>query len=206
MLLRYTTKEVVTTVASFPIDAYPLLVCLSVHQGQIDVVSVIQSSMSYTETLAQLLESRKKFDRRTELPHSKPVHTNLVSNENQSTLAHVLKPLTEHSSAIKRITKEFENSYMQIIRIDQVENTTWLPQYLEQKKIIDTRLGSTHNEKYLFHGCPRSAAEQIIQHGFDHKLIGMHGNIFESKRNNTQLNYFRHSMRLWILFFIRSSC
>jgi hypothetical protein len=202
MLFRYTTKEVATTVASFPIDAYPLLVCLSVHQGQIDVVSVIQGTMSNAETLAQLLESRKKFNRRTELLHSKPAHTNLVSNENQSTLEHVLKPLIERSLTIESITKEFENSYKKIVRIEQVENATWLPKYLEQKKIMDTQPGHDQNEKFLFHGCPRSAAEQIIQYGFDHKLIGMHGNIFNSKVNSTQLSYFRRKIRLWILFFI----
>jgi hypothetical protein len=178
MLFRYTTKEVVTKVASFPIDAYPLLVCLSVHQDQIDVVSVIQGTMSNAETLACLLEAHKKFDRRTELLHSKTLHRNLPSNRNQSTLATVLKSLTEHSPTIQRITKQFENSFMQIVGIDQVENATWLTQYLEQKKIIDARLGHDQTEQLLFHGCSRSAAEEIIQHGFDHKLIGMHGIIY----------------------------
>jgi hypothetical protein len=196
---------VVTTVASFPIDAYPLLVCLSVHQDQIDVVSIVQGTMSNVETLAQLVESHKKFDRRTELPHSKLVHINHVLDENQTILSNVLKPLTERSSIIERITEHFEKSYMQIVRIDQVENARWLSNYLGQKKIINTRLGHDQNEQLLFHGCLRSAAEQIIQHGFDHKLIGMHGNIFESKSNNIQLNYFRRILRLWILFFIRSS-
>jgi len=205
MLSRYTTTEVAKTVASFPMDAYPLLVCLSVHQNQIDVVSVIQGTMSNAETLAQLLESRKKFDRRTEFLHSKLVNTNLVSNENRSTLEHILKPLIKRSPTIESITKEFENSYKQIVRIEQVENATWHPQYLEQKKIIAAGLEHDQNEQLLFHGCSRSAAEQIIQHGFDHKLIGMHGNIFESKGNNTQLSFFRHIIRLWILFFIGSS-
>jgi hypothetical protein len=205
MLLRYTTKEVARTVDSFSIDAYPLLVCLSVHQGQIDVVSIIEGTMSRTETIAQLLESRKKFDRRTELLHSKPASTNIVLNENQFILADVLKPLLKRSPTITKITKDFEKSYMQIVRIDQVENGTWLSHYLEQKKMIDTRLDHDQNEQFLFHGCSRSAAENIVQRGFDHKLIGMHGKIFQSKSKNTQLNCFRWSIWLWILFLKRSS-
>ncbi|CAF3351406.1 unnamed protein product [Rotaria sp. Silwood1] len=175
MLFKYTTKEVTMTIASYPVDAYPLLVCLSVHQGQIDVVSVIQGTMSNEETYAVLLETRKKFDHRAELSHSKICHTHIISNENQSMPAGVLKLNTEYSSIIERITREFENSFMQIIRIDKVENATWLVQYLEQKKLIDARLGHDQSEQYLFHGCSCSAAEKIIQHGFDHKLIGMHG-------------------------------
>lgn len=185
MLLKYTTEEVVTTVKSFSVDAYPLLVCLSVHQGQIDVVSVIQGSMSTAETRAQIIESRNKFNRRTELPHSKSVSKELVSNENQSTLTHLLKPLVECSSIIETITKDFKESSMKIIRIDQVENATWLPKYLKQKEIIDARINHNQNEQFLYHGCSRPAAEQIIQRGFDHRLIGKHGNIFESKNNNT---------------------
>jgi hypothetical protein len=185
MLRKYTTRAVADTIASYPIDAYPLLVCLSVHQGQIDIVSVIQGTMSRTEAMAELVDSRKKFERRAELPHSKPVHKNLVSNQNHSTLTQLLKPLTEHSSDIDKIRKDFDKCYMQIVRIDHVENATWLPPYLEQKKIINTRLGQNQNEYLLFHGCSRSAAEEIIQHGFDPKLIGMHGRIFQSQINNT---------------------
>jgi hypothetical protein len=202
MLLQYTPYEVTIKVASFPIDAYPLLVCLSVHQDRIDIVSVIQGSMTTDEILADLIESRKKFDRRTELPHSTMSHINRVSNESQSISAHTIKPITEWSPIVEKITRDFKNSNMQINRIDQVDNETRLMQYLEQKKIIDARLGHDNSEKFLFHGCPRSAAEEIIKRGFDHNLIGMHGNTSELESNNTLLNYFRNSMWLRILFFI----
>ncbi len=185
MLHKYTTREVADTIASYPIDAYPLLVCLSVHQGQIDIVSVIQGTMSRTEAMAELVDSRKKFERRAELPHSKPVHKNLVSNQNHSTLTQLLKPLTEHSSDIDKITEDFKNWYMQIVRIDSVEHATWLPPYLEKKKIIDTRSDQNQNEYLLFHGCSRSSAEKIIEHGFDHSLIGRHGRRFQLQINNT---------------------
>ncbi|CAF0866700.1 unnamed protein product [Rotaria sordida] len=178
MLFKYTTKEVTTTIASYPIDAYPLLVCLSIHQNQIDIVSTIKGTMSSEETFVNLVETRKKFDRRAELPHSNICRTNIISNENQSMLANVLKPHTKYSPITERITRDFKNSFMQIIRIDQVENETWLKEYLEQKKLIDVRLGHDNSEQYLFHGCSRSAAENIIQHGFDHKLIGMHGVLY----------------------------
>jgi hypothetical protein len=178
MLHKYTTREVANTIASYPTDAYPLLVCLSVHQDQIDVVSIIQGTMSEAETITKLISSRKKFDRRAELSHSKVVHKNLVSNQNDLIPTQLLEPLTQHSSAIDKIKKDFKKYHMQIIRIDHVKNAIWLPQYLEQKKIIDTRLGHNKNEHLLFHGCSRSAAEEIIQHGFDPKLIGMHGKIF----------------------------
>lgn len=202
MLLKYTTKDVVTTVASFSPDMYPLLVCLSVHQGQIDVLSVINGTMTRDETHADLLESRKKFDHRTELPHSKSSNKSLIFDENQSIPRYVLKPCTEYSPTIQKITKDFEKYHMHIVRIDQVENDTWFKEYINQKQIIDAQLGRDKTEQLLFHGCSRSAAENIIQYGFDQKLIGMHGNTFELKSNNIQFNYFRHIIRLWILFFI----
>ncbi|CAF0859878.1 unnamed protein product [Rotaria sordida] len=175
MLFKYTTKEVTTTIASYPIDAYPLLVCLSIHQNQIDIVSTIKGTMSSEETFVNLVETRKKFDRRAELPHSNICRTNIISNKNQSMPTNVLKSHTKYSPITERIARDFKNSFMQIIRIDQVENEKWLKEYLEQKKLIDVRLGHDNSEQYLFHGCSRSAAENIIQHGFDHKLIGMHG-------------------------------
>jgi hypothetical protein len=131
-------------------------------------------------------------------------HTNLVSNKNASIPTSVLTSLAEHTPTIERITEDFENSYMQIVRIEQVENPTKLIQYLEQKKIIDDRLGHDQSERFLFHGCSRSAAEGIVQYGFDDKLIGTHGNIVEFKVNITQLDYFRCNIWLWILFFVES--
>ena len=206
MLFQYTTKEVTTTITSFPVDSYPLLVCLSVHQGQIDIISVIKGTMTRDETLVELSESRKKFHRRTELPHSKMSPANLVSNKNASIPTSVLTSPPERTPIIQRITEDFEKSYMEIVRIEQVENAIKLTQYLEQKKIIDDRLGHNESEQFLFHGCSRSAAEGIVQYGFDDKLIGMHGNVVELKSNNIQLDHFRCSIWLWILFFVESFC
>ncbi|CAF2878944.1 unnamed protein product [Rotaria sp. Silwood2] len=179
MLFKYTTEAVIMTIISYPLDAYPLLVCLSVHQSQIDVVSVIQGTMSSEETYTNLLETRKKFDRRAELLHSKICHKSIISNENNQLMRTViLKPHTEYSSTVEKMIRDFQNSSMQIVRIEKVEHASWSIQYFEQKKlmkIINVQSDHNESEKYLFHGCSRSTAEKIIQHGFDHKLIGMHG-------------------------------
>ena len=204
MLLKYTTREVANTVSSYPVDAYPLLVCLSIHQGQIDIVSVIEGSMSKAETIAQLVDSRKKFVRRNELPHSKAVHGIILSDKNQSAATYLFKSSVERPPTMDEITRKFNNSSMKIVRIDQIENNAWLSEYLKQKTIIDTRLGHDQNERLLFHGCSRSAAKEIIQNGFDHKLIGMHGKPLGLKRINSRSNHLRCCIWSWILFLIKS--
>jgi hypothetical protein len=172
------------TVSSFSVDRYPLLVCLSIHEGQIDIVSIIQGNMTLDETLADLLTSCEKFNHRAELPYSKRLPPILVSNEHQFIPTSVLKPLNEYSPTLQRLISDFNDYSMNIIRIDEVENATWRLQYLKQKETIDARLGHNQTDQLLFHGCPRSAAEGVIDHGFDHKLIGKHGKLFESKHNH----------------------
>jgi hypothetical protein len=103
--LKYTTEEVVTTVDLFSLDMYSLLVFLSVHQNQIDFVSVINHTMSSNETLADFFKSYKKFDYRMELPHSKSPYRNLISNEIQSIPRHILKPCTERLRNIEKSLK-----------------------------------------------------------------------------------------------------
>jgi hypothetical protein len=185
MLLEYTTNDIMKTMKSFSIDAYPLLICLSVHQSQIDIVSIIQGNMSPDETLADLLTTREKFNHRAKLPYSKCLRSINTSNEHHESMpASVLKPFIGCSPTLQRIISDFKKSSMDIIRIDEVENSTWRLQYLKQKEMVDARLGHNQTEHLLFHGSPRSAAEGIIERGFDHKLIGKHGKLFESKRNH----------------------
>ncbi len=168
-------EEVAAVIDSSPTDVYPLLVCLIFDRGQIKVENVIQGIIPDSEVFDLLIQAREAFAARFELPDTTGLSLTSISTENWFIQASTLIPVAIESDEFRRVADDFDGGASSIVRIDRIENTLWLMEYFNQKQIIDARVGHDDNEKLLFHGCRYSAAEQILQKGFDHDRIGRHG-------------------------------
>lgn len=131
--------------------------------------------MSDSEAFGLLIQARDSFGSRFELPDTTGLSLRAISTENWSIPASTLISVPNESNEFRTVAADFDGGASSIVRIDRIENTTWLFQYLNQKSTIDAREGHDDNEKLLFHGCPYAAAEQILQQGFDHDRIGRNG-------------------------------
>jgi hypothetical protein len=167
--------EVAAVIDSSPTDIHPLLICLIFDRGQIKVECVIDGMMSDNEVFALLIQARDAFGSRFELPDTTGLNLTTISTENWSIPASTLIQVSKESDEFQRVAADFDGGASSVVRIDRIENTIWLIQYLNQKEIVDARLGNDANELLLFHGCPYSAAEQILRQGFDHDRIGRNG-------------------------------
>ncbi|CAF2718983.1 unnamed protein product [Rotaria sp. Silwood2] len=144
-------EEVAAVIDSLPSEVYPLLICLVFDRGEIKVKSVIHGTMSDREALPLLLQARDTFVAAFELPDTSGLHE------------------------FTRVAADFNGETSSIISIHRIENTMWLIQYLNQKQMIENRLGHNNTERLLFHGCPYEAAKNILQQAFDHSRIGTNG-------------------------------
>ncbi|CAF3455280.1 unnamed protein product [Rotaria sp. Silwood2] len=134
--------------------------------------------ISDIEAFALLIQARDAFDARFELPDTSGLSLTNISRENWSIPASTLIQVPKESDEFRRVAADFDGGASSIVRIDRIENAVWLMQYLNQKQIVDARLGHDDTEKLLFHGCPYAAAEQILQQAFDHSRIGRNGTYF----------------------------
>ena len=173
----YVGDEVANVIDSTPTDLYPLLICLIFDRGQIKVESVIQGFMSDSEVFGLLIQARDAFSSRFELPDTTGLSLTAISTENWSISPSTLIPVRNESDEFRRVANDFDGGASSIVRIDRIENTIWLMQYLNQKQMVESRIGFDESEKLLFHGCPYSAAEEILKKGFDHDRIGRNGKI-----------------------------
>lgn len=180
---EHTGEETAAVIASTPTDTYPLLVCLIFDRGQIKVESIVEGLMSESEAFALLIQARDAFCGRFELPDTTGLNLRAISTENWSIPASTLTQVAKPSDEFSRVAEDFDGGAASIVRIDRIENTTWLLQYLNQKNTVDARMGHDNSEKLLFHGCPFAAAEQILQQGFDHDRIGKNGKETEGEKN-----------------------
>ncbi|CAM4896983.1 unnamed protein product [Rotaria socialis] len=168
-------EEVAAMIDSSPNEVYPLLLCLIFDRGQIKVEGVIQNMFSENEALAVLIQARDVFNARFELPDTSGLNLRSISTENWSIPASTLTEVPKQSVEFRRVAADFDGGASSVVRIDRIENTIWLMQYLNQKDIVDARLGYADTEKLLFHGCAYGAAGQILEEAFDHNRIGRHG-------------------------------
>ena len=168
-------EEVAAVIDSSPAEIYPLIICLLFDRGQIKVQSVIRGTLSWTEAFVLLIEAREAFDARFELPDTTGLSLKNVSKENWLIPASTLTQVSKESDEFRRVASDFDGGASSVIRIDRIENTVWLMEYLAQKQIVDNRLGYNDTEKLLFHGCPYSSAEKILEEAFDHDRIGRNG-------------------------------
>lgn len=166
---------------SSSIDNYPLLICLIFDRGQIKVECTIEGLMSDNEAFTLLVQARDAFNGRFELPDTTGMSLTTISKENWSIPASTLTQVPNESEEFRRVAADFDDGASSVVRIDRIENTIWLLQYLNQKETVVARMGHDESEKLLFHGCPYAAAEQILQQGFDHYRIGRNGRKNEDK-------------------------
>ncbi|CAF1265647.1 unnamed protein product [Adineta steineri] len=150
-------------------NTYPLLVCITLQHGQLQITNKIRGTMSCDEVYEELVSAHDKFNRRVET-FNMLKDSSLVFNE-------FLTILLEGSAEYDEIANRLAIAHRRILRIYNIDVLDWLKDYTHQKTIIDARIGRKDTEHLLFHGCTPSAADSIIQHRFDHKLIGQHGKI-----------------------------
>ncbi|CAF3904063.1 unnamed protein product, partial [Rotaria sp. Silwood1] len=168
-------EEVAAVIDSLPTEVYPLLICLILHKGKIKVQSVIQRTMLDSEACNLLLQARTAFGAQFELPDTSGLNLRNISTENWSIPKCTLIQVPKDSDEFRRVADDFDAGASSIVCIHRIENTIWLFQYLNQKQVVDARLGYNNTEKLLFHGCPYGAAKHILQQAFDHSRIGKHG-------------------------------
>ncbi|CAF2455598.1 unnamed protein product [Rotaria sp. Silwood2] len=174
-LATHVGEEIATVIHSSPTELYPLLVCLIFNQGEIKIECIIQGIMSDSEVFGHLIQVRDTFSDQFHLPDTTGLSLTSIQTENWSIPASTLTQVSLESNEFRRVAVDFNEEASSIVRIDRIENTVWLMQYLNQKRIVDARLGHNDTEKLLFHGCQYAAAEQILQQAFDHNRIGRHG-------------------------------
>ena len=62
----------------------------------------------------------------------------------------------------------------QIIQIDRIQNERWYSQYLAHSRDFHKR-HNADSEKRLYHGCPETAANLIIEDCFNRSFAGKNG-------------------------------
>ncbi|CAF1531624.1 unnamed protein product, partial [Adineta steineri] len=167
MLKRQIGNRVVASIMSIATDTYPLLLCIMLQHGQLQITNKIRGTMSCDEVYEELVSAHDKFNRRVETFNILE-DSSLVSNE-------FLTILLKSSAEYVEIANKLAISHRRILRVYNIDVLDWLKDYTHQKTIIDARIGHEQTELLLFHGCTPSAADSIIQHRFDHELIGLHG-------------------------------
>jgi hypothetical protein len=70
-----------------------------------------------------------------------------------------------------------KGQFTQIIQIERIENERWYIQYLAQSRDYKKRL-NRDTEKRLYHGCPDSTANLIIENCFDRSFAGKNGRFY----------------------------
>ncbi|CAF1262522.1 unnamed protein product [Adineta steineri] len=177
-VVTHVGEEVGAVIDSSLIEIYPLLICLIFDRGVIKVESIIQGTMSESEAFSLLIQTRDAFDSRFDLPDTTGLSLTTISTENWSVPASILTKVNKESGEFRRVADDFDNGASSIVEIHRIDNIVWLMQYLNQKKMIDSRIEDNATEKFLFHGCPYASAEQILNNGFDHFRIGKNGTVY----------------------------
>ncbi|CAF1265609.1 unnamed protein product [Adineta steineri] len=167
MLKSQIGDQITAYIMRVAVDSYPLLLCIMLQHGQLQITNKIRGTMSCDEVYEELLRAHDKFNRRIE--------TFNILEDSSLLCKDFLAMLLEGSAEYDEIANRLAIAHRPILRIYNIDVPHWLKDYKQQKKIIDARIGHEQTEHLLFHGCTPSAADSIIQHRFDHELIGLHG-------------------------------
>ncbi|CAF4652466.1 unnamed protein product [Rotaria sp. Silwood1] len=85
---------------------------------------------------------------------------------------------TKYTAVVNEFWKVMaQNLCTRIVRVELVWNERWYQQYMIHKAEFSERL-QRDTEKRLFHGCPETAANNIITEGFNRGYAGRHGKHF----------------------------
>ncbi|CAF1301149.1 unnamed protein product [Adineta steineri] len=154
MLKSQIGDQITASIMRVAVDSYPLLLCITLQHGQLQIIGKISGTMSCNEVYQKLLSAHDKFDRRIE--------TFNMSKDSSLVFNDFLTILLEDSIEYDEIANKLAIAHRRILRIYNIDVPDWSIDYTHQKAIIDARI----------------AADNIIQHGFDHDLIGQHGTSF----------------------------
>ncbi|CAF4738866.1 unnamed protein product, partial [Rotaria sp. Silwood2] len=178
MLLEHVGPQVTAMVAEIPFDNYPQLIGLLFEQNQINATKVIYNlndSTSTDEIYMRLLNIRERFNCSMEIFHDEIQNFPIFFSESWSPPASQFQILDKQTDEFRNVASYFNDDHHRIIHVERIENQAWGKIYEEEKEKIDKRICSSQTDRILFHGCLRTASEEILQRGFDKKIVGIHG-------------------------------
>ncbi|CAF0838552.1 unnamed protein product [Adineta steineri] len=106
-----------------------------------------------------------------------PISLTRQQSENEQLRTIVPKNTDEYNSIIDKFLQSMTNKYTQIIKLERIQNLRWHMQYMAHWEDFRKRLNK-NTEKRLYHGCPSSAADSIIQDCFNRSFAGVNGTLY----------------------------
>lgn len=78
-----------------------------------------------------------------------------------------------------------------MISIERIQNLRLFKQYHVSYEDYLVRYGRENDGtmRFLYHGCPESAAKRIIDRGFNRSYCGLHGGLFNSRNIFSMIGY-----------------
>jgi O-acetyl-ADP-ribose deacetylase (regulator of RNase III) len=121
----------------------------------------------YDEFCKQLLLS-------DHLPDGYQISLTRQRSEDEQLRFIVSKNTDEYNSVINKFHEAMKGQYTEIIKLERIQNERWRMQYIAHWKDFKKRLNED-TEKRLYHGCPESAANSIIEDCFNRSFAGVNG-------------------------------
>ncbi|CAF5154278.1 unnamed protein product, partial [Rotaria magnacalcarata] len=78
----------------------------------------------------------------------------------------------EYQDVLARFHVTMLGKYLQIVKIERIQNERWYKQYDAHREDFKRRYPNI-DERLLFHGCPSTSADQIIQECFNRSFAGV---------------------------------
>lgn len=111
----------------------------------------------------------------------------------------VSKGTDEYNSIIDKFDEQMKGKYSEIVKLERIQNETWYMQYMAHWRHFKKRLNED-TEKRLYHGCPQTSTDPIIQDCFNRSFAGVNG-IFLLLIFVQLYAYFRNGIWCGSLFF-----
>ncbi|CAF3865378.1 unnamed protein product [Rotaria magnacalcarata] len=83
----------------------------------------------------------------------------------------------EYQDVLARFHVTMLGKYLQIVKIERIQNERWYKQYDAHREDFKRRYPNI-DERLLFHGCPSTSADQIIQECFNRSFAGVNGVLY----------------------------
>ena len=80
----------------------------------------------------------------------------------------------EYKTLVTNFDKAMKGKYTEVVRIERIQNARWYIQYLVHSHQFQMRL-NTNSERQLYHGCPESAVNPILDDCFNRSFAGVNG-------------------------------
>ena len=80
--------------------------------------------------------------------------------------------------------------YSEVVRLERIQNERWYLQYLAHSREFEERLHAD-TEKRLYHGCPETSANSIIEQCFNRSYAGVNGSFNFRKKISYDFDHLR---------------